>query len=83
MILQSGSTFSQAEDNEGVLQNRTSRGLIIKPSVAQYKSFVGVQLTYECHAREDSCHDQIMFESITKTISLHLNGIHIYLLDNI
>ena len=74
--LQSGSTFSQAEDSEGILQNRTSRGLIIKPSVAQYKSFVGVQLTYECDAMVNSCHDQTMFEPIAKNISLYLNGIY-------
>ena len=42
--LQSGLTISNFTNSDGVLQNRTSRGLIIKPSVTQYIGFLGLQL---------------------------------------
>ena len=72
--LEAGTTVEEFENNEGNLQDRASRWLIMKPTVAQYVSSFGLQLTYECHAEQDSCHEQIMFESIAQNVSLYLNG---------
>jgi hypothetical protein len=72
--LEATTTVSEFENDEGILQDRVSRWLIMKPSVAQYVSSFGLQLTYECHAKQDSCHEQTMFESIAQNVSLYLNG---------
>ena len=72
--LEAGTTVSEFENDEGNLQDRASRWLIMKPTVAQYISSFGLQLTYECHAKQDSCHEQTMFESIAQNVSLYLNG---------
>ena len=76
--LQSQTTVSEFENTDGLMQKRSSRGLVIKPSVAQYISFVGLQLTYECHAKEDSCHEQPMYQSIAQNFSIYLNGKQTY-----
>ena len=72
--LEASTTVSEFENDEGLLQNRTSRWLIMKPGLSQYVSSFGLQLTYECHAKEDSCHEQTMFEAIAQNVSLHLNS---------
>ena len=74
--LQSQTIVSDFENTDGLIQNRASRGMIIKPSISHYIPFVGLQLTYECHAMEDSCHEQPMYPSIAQNFSIYLNGKH-------
>ena len=71
-----GSGAVELEPETTATENRTARWLIIKPSVSHYTSFVGLQLTYECHAKEYSCHEQIMFEPIAQNVSLYLNSMY-------